>query len=170
MTEREDARAAASVSIATLLLINKPVYPLYVWALMGADAATRSLATLALAPLYAAIPLVARRSGFWARVALPLAGLADTIYATKLMGPATGTEAFFPACLLLAIVCFSAAEARISRAFVIAVFAAFVVLRGGAGAPLQAWAADEASTLFTLNLYGGACLAAFIGLRFAAAK
>lgn len=170
MTARDDARAAASVSVATLLLINKPIYPIYVWALIGSDAAARSLATLALAPLYAAIPFVARRSGVSARVALPLAGLADTLYATKVMGPATGAEVFFAPCLLLAIVCFSAVEARISRALVIAVFVAFVVMHGRYGAPLQAWGTDEAATLTTLNLYGAACLAAFIGLRFAAVK
>ena len=38
------------------------------------------------------------------------------------------------------------------------------------GAPFQAWGTDEAASLSTLNLYGAACLAAFIGLRFAAVK
>ena len=152
------------------MLINKPVYPLYVWLLIGGDAATRSLATLAFAPLYAALPLLARRSAGAARAALPLVGLGDTLYATKLMGAETGTEAFLVACGLLAIVGFSAREARLSRALVGVVFLAFVVLHGRYGAPLQAWTAEEAARLFPLNLYGAAALSAFIGLRFAAAK
>ena len=169
MGDPHDARTAACVSTAWILLINKPIYPLYVWALIGADAATRSLATLALAPLYAAAPFLARRSALGARIALPLVGLADTVYATKLMGGETGTELFLVACGLLAIVGFSAREATIARALVIVVFLACVGLHGRYGAPLQAWRPDEAASLFTLNFYGAASLAAFIGLRFATA-
>ena len=44
MSAPNDARTAACVSTAWLMLINKPVYPLYVWLLIGGDAATRSLA------------------------------------------------------------------------------------------------------------------------------
>jgi hypothetical protein len=170
MSERYDAHTAACVSTAWLILINKPVYPIYVWALIGADAATRSLATLTLAPLYAAVLALARRSSRSARIALPLVGLADTVYATKLIGPDSGTESFFVACGLLGIVGFSAPEARISRALVLVVFFFFAVLHGRYGAPLQAWTADEAASLVTLNLYAAASLAAFIGLRFAAAS
>ncbi len=167
MSEPDESRAAACVSIVWLLLINKPVYPLYVWVLIGADAAKRSIGTLALVPLYAALLVLARRSPRAARIALPLVGLADTLYATKLMGPETGTELFFIACGLLAVVCFRASEATIARALVVVVFLAFAVLHGRYGAPLQAFSVEEAATLFTLNLYGAASLAAFIGLRFA---
>jgi len=167
MSEPSDARTAACVSIAWLILINKPIYPFYVWALIGADAATRSLGTLALAPLYAAAPFLARRSTRGARIALPLIGLADTLYATKLMGAATGSEFFLVACGLLAIVGFPACEATMARTLVIVVYLAFLVLHGRYGAPLQTWTAAEAATLFTLNLCAAASLAAFIGLRFA---
>jgi hypothetical protein len=102
-----------ALSAAWLILISKPMYPIYVSALLGADAATRSLATLALAPLYAATPFLAQRSACGARIALPLIGLADTLYATKLMGAETGTELFAVACGLLAIAGFSAREAAI---------------------------------------------------------
>jgi hypothetical protein len=47
MSEPRDARTAACVSTAWLILINKPMYPIYVWALLGPDAASRSLATVA---------------------------------------------------------------------------------------------------------------------------
>ncbi len=168
MPEPYDARAAACVSTAWLLLANKPVYPLYIWALIGADAASRSIATLALAPLYAGLPFLARRSKLGARIGLPLVGLADTLYATKLMGPGAGTEVFFAACLLLAIVGFRPGEAAIARALVILVFVAFVALHGRYGPPLQVWTPEEAARLSLLNLYGAASLLAFIGLRFAA--
>jgi hypothetical protein len=169
MSEPQDARTRACVSTAWLLLVNKPIYPLYVWALIGADAAIRSIATLALAPLYAGLLLLAPRSALGARIGLPLVGLADTIYATKLMGPDAGTEAFFVDCALLAIVGFHRGEAAIARGLVILVFVAFVALHGRYGSPWQAWTAEEAAGLSLLNVYGAASLAAFIGLRFAAA-
>jgi hypothetical protein len=169
MAEFYDARAEACVSTAWVILINKPIYPLYVWALIGADAATRSLATLALTPLYAALPVLARRSPRGARIALPLIGLADTLCATKLMGAETGAELFLFACGLLAVVSFSAREAMISRSLVIVVYLASLGLHGRYGSPLQTWPAEQAASLLTLNLYGAASLAAYIGLRFATA-
>ena len=67
MPEPQDARAAACASTAWILLVNKPVYPLYVWALIGADAATpvdcdaRPRAALR-GPPASRPPLAARRS------------------------------------------------------------------------------------------------------------
>ncbi len=169
MAEQVESRTAACVSVAWLVLINKPLYPLAIWALIGADAATRSLTTLTLAPLFAAVPWLARRTGYGARVALPLAGLADTMFDAKVFGPASGTALFLVACGALAMVGFPAREARTARALVIAVFAAFVLLYGWPGAPLQAWPADDLQRLSVLNAWSAASLAAFIGLRFAAA-
>jgi len=167
MADSHDARAATCVSTAWLILINKPIYPLYVWALIGADAATRSLATLALTPLYAALPALARRSPRGARIALPLIGLADTLYATKLMGAETGAELFLVACGLLAVVGFPAREATTSRSLVIVIYLALLGLHGRYGPPLQAWPAEQAASLFMLNMYGAASLSAYIALRFA---
>ena len=169
MSKPYDARTAACVSTAWLILINKPMYPIYVWALIGADAAGRSLATLALAPFYAAAPFLARRSPFGARIALPLIGLADTLYATKVIGAETGAELFLAPCGLLAIVGFWAREARIARALVLVVYLACVCLHGRYGAALLPSMEDETARFFTLNLYAAASLAAYIGLRFAAA-
>ncbi len=103
-----DGRTAACVAVAWLVLINKPLYPLTVWVLIGAEAATRSLAALAIAPLYAAVLWLAPRSGYGARVALPLVGMADTMIAAKVFGPGSGAELYFIACGALAVVSFSA--------------------------------------------------------------
>ena len=115
-----DRRTAACVAVAWLVLINKPLYPLTVWLLIGAEAATRSLAALAIAPLYAAVLWLAPRSGYGARVALPLVGLADTAIAAKAFGSGSGAELYLIACGALAVVSFSAREALTSRALVIA--------------------------------------------------
>lgn len=162
-----DPRTAACISVAWIIFINKPFYPLYVWGLIGPHAVVSSLGTLAGAPFYAALPFLARRSGYWARVALPIVGLIDTLYATKLLGPASGTELFLLPCALLAIVGFPAREYRAARALIVTIFIAFFAFHGRYGAPLQEFAPADAATLFNLNAFAVASLTAFIGLRFA---
>ena len=162
-----DSRTAASVATAWIVVVNKPLYPLYVWFLIGGHAAVLALATLAFVPLYAAIPYVAKRTGWGARLALPLVGLGDTLYATKTMGAGAGTELFLFVCVLLAIVGFAAREAIASRALIVVVYLVALALHGRYGGPLQAWTAEEQAALLPLNVVSVASLTAFIGLRFA---
>lgn len=165
--DMDEARSGAAVSIAWLIAMNKPFYPLYVWWLAGADAAWGSLATLASAPLYLAVPLVARRRPFAARALLVAVGVGDTVFATKLFGAAAGTELFLVPCLLLACVCFSAEESRSRRGLAALVFVAFAVLHGRYGGALNGWSAETAAKLFDLNAYSAAGLSVFIVWRFA---
>jgi hypothetical protein len=165
-----DSRTAACVSTAWIILANKPFYPLTVWVLVGAHAAALTLATLAFAPFYGLIPYLAKRSAWGARLALPVIGLGDTIYATRLLGAGAGAELFLFPCALLAIVGFSAKDAIASRALVVVIFCVYLGLHGRYGAPLQDWIAAEQAGLFSLNAFSAASLTAFIGLRFATAK
>lgn len=161
-----DERTAACRAVAFLIAANKPLYPLMLLALIGGDAAWRSLPTAASLPFFAAIPWLARRSGFWARVALPLVGTADTAFAAKLMGADTGVEFLFAACALLPVVSFARAEQWAARVLVVAVYLVFAALHGRYGAALAPWPADEAANLLTLNAYAAASLFVFIALRF----
>jgi hypothetical protein len=170
VAEPSDGRTAACVAVAWLVLINKPLYPLTIWALIGAEAATRSLAALAIAPLYAGVLWLAPRSGYGARVALPLVGLADTMIAAKAFGSGSGAELYLIACGALAVVGFSAREATTSRAIVVTVYAAFILLQIELGAPVEVWPPADLSRFFALNAYSAASLAAFVGLRFATAE
>ena len=126
-----------------------------------------SLATLALAPLYGLVPYLANRSAWGARLALPLVGLGDTLYATKAMGSGAGTELFLFPCALLAIIGFSAREATARRTLIIVIYCAAIALHGRYGAAFQAWSADDVTRLFSLNTFSVASLTAYIGLRFA---
>lgn len=165
-----DDRTAASVATAWIVLFNKPVYPLYVWWLIGAQAVAASTLTMLSAPLYAAIPFLARRSPFAARLLLPAAGVADTLLATKLFGAAGGTELFLFPCVFLATVAFSTRERAASRGLIAAIFVVFVALHGRFGAPLHEGSAQDAARLFDLNAFAVASLCAFIGLRFGGAS
>ena len=53
-----------------------------------------STATMLTAPLYVAVIWLARRTGFGARLALPVAGVADTVFATKLFGAARNSTCY----------------------------------------------------------------------------
>jgi hypothetical protein len=165
--ERLQPRTQAAVAVAWVIAANKPVYPLYVWWLAGADAALGTLATMLGAPLYLAVPFLARRSAFGARALLVVVGLVDTLFITKLLGAASATELFLFACALLALVCFEAREHAFSRAATAIVFVSFVVLHGRYGAALNGWSDATAAKLVDLHAYSVASLAAFIGWRFA---
>ena len=166
----EDARTAAAVSIAWLIAFNKPFYPLYVWWIAGADAAWASAPTMIGGILYLAIPFVAKRTPFAARAMLPLVGLADTLFATKLFGATAGTELFLFDCALLAVVVFDAREYLATWAVTAAIFVAAVGLHGRYGAALNGWTPADAARLFDLNAYSVASLTAYIAWRFSRTK
>jgi hypothetical protein len=88
-------------SIALLVGANGPFYPLYVWWLVP-EAGFASLTTMAASPGFLAIPWLARHRPCLARAALPLLGLANTLWTVALLGPATAAAAFVAPCLMLA--------------------------------------------------------------------
>lgn len=161
-----DPRAAATASIAWLVVIDKPIYPLQVWWFVGAGTAV-AWVTAVSAPLFLAIALLATRRPFAARVALPLVGAVDTVVATALFGRASGTELFFVPCLLLSLVAFSPEEHRPVRLLVAGLFVVFVAIHEGLGGGIAPWTAEQASRLLDLNILAVASLSAFIGWRYA---
>lgn len=161
-----DALTAATSTIAWVIAANKPFYPLYVWWLVG-DGALAACGTVAGAALFAAIPFLARRHPFAARVALPVIGLIDTVFAEKLFGQGAGTELYLAPCMLLVALSFRAVEKWWQRGLAIAIFLAFVAFHTRIGAPLYVWDTADVATLFTLNAFSVASLMTFITLRYA---
>lgn len=161
-----DPLTRSTVTVAWVIFANKPIYPLYVWYLVG-NGVTASLGTLAAAPFFLAIPFVARRSGLAARIMLPIVGTLDTLFETKLFGPGSGTQLFFTACIMLAGVSFRPDEKWCQRGVAIIVFASFAFSRFYLGAPLHSWSKDDLAVLLNLNSFALACLLTFIALRFA---
>ena len=161
-----DPLTQASVSIAWLIIANKPFYPVYVWWLVGSGVEA-SLWTLAGAPLFLAVPLLAKRSPLLARAALPMAGLIDTLFETKLFGADSGTELFLAACVMLAAVSFRRHEMWWQRAIAVIIFAAFAALHGRYGTALYIWSAEDLATFRGLNAFAVAGLLTFIAIRYA---
>ena len=166
--KRADPLASASAAVAWIVVANKPLYPVAIWWFVGAGFEA-SLATLIAAPLYAAVPFVAPRAPLAARVATPAIGLADTLLATKVFGPGSGTELFLFACGLLAALSFRPREAWWTRGLIGLISAAFVAMRFGGGAALYPLPPDALGRLLDLNIFSAVSLFAFIGLRFAGA-
>ena len=159
------ALAGASASVAWVVLLNKPFYPLYVWYFVGSGTMASTL-TIASAPVYAAIAFYARRAPLASRIALPLAGVADTALAAKLFGGAAGAVLFLAPCAMIAALSFRASERWIVMALLALIYLAFVLLNGGGGAPLRIWSDAELSRLLTLNSFAVASLTAFVGWRY----
>lgn len=161
-----DPLTRATVTVAWVIFLNKPFYPLYVWYLVG-HGITASLATLISAPFFFAVVLVAKRSPLASRILLPAVGTLDTAFETTLFGQGAGTELFFAACIMLVALSFRPQEKIWQYAMTIFVFCVFVASRTFNGQPWYPWSAGELSTLLNLNIFAVASLLAFIALRYA---
>jgi len=161
-----DDLTRASVTVAWVIIANKPFYPLYVWWLVGSGTQA-SLGTLVSLPFFLLVPILARHSPLRARAALPVVGMVDTIFETKLFGYASGTELFLAPCMMLVALAFHTAEAWWQRGMAALLFMAFCAAHGRLGEALHVWNADELETLFSINAFAVASLMAFIAIRYA---
>ena len=166
MNEARDPLAEACGSVALVLALNKPVYPLYVW-FLAESAFEISLLTALSMPFYLAVWWFARRGrSFAARLGMVAVGTADTIFIAFVLGGESGTLIFLFACLMLAGMAFHAREVWLSRGLIGLIFVLFVALYGRIGAPIRPVSPEDMQTLDYLNTTGAAALAAFIALRF----
>jgi len=109
-TFHPDRRAAAANLVATVLAWNTPFYPLYLLWVVGTDAFPAGLLTLCSFPVWVAVPLLSRRHPLASRALLPLAGAANTVFCTAILGVASATELFLVPTTLLAAILFRRAE------------------------------------------------------------
>jgi hypothetical protein len=160
-----DPLTSATMSVATVIALNKPIYPLYVWWL-APDALQASFWTAVSFPIWIALPFLARRNPYAARVALVAVGAVDTAAIGAVLGDGTGAWLFLMACMMLAAMSFEAAEVWTRRIAIAGVFALFAAAFGrfpiGLAGPFSP---DSVATLFKLNAFGAVSLIAFIGLR-----
>jgi hypothetical protein len=130
---------------------NTPFYPAYVIAFAGWGAMPMALLTALAAPLFLAIPAIARTCPSAGRFALPLIGTANTLWCTKVLGPSCGLELFLLPCVLLAALLYRRTEKPWLIVAASFPFAANFVPAGMFGAPILALPADAAHRLAALN-------------------
>ena len=161
-----DPLTQATVTVAWVILLNKPFYPLYVWWLVGSGVEA-SLWTLVSAPFFLLIIYLAPRDALTARMALPLVGTIDTLFETKLFGYASGTELFLAPCMMLVALSFRAVEKWWQRGMAALLFVLFLAAHERLGAALHEWSPAELATLFNINIFAVASLMAFVAIRYA---
>lgn len=159
----DDPLARACNIIALVVAANQPFYPLYVVGLIGRDLAPAMLTFLS-TPFFLAVPLLARRSTLWGRALLPVAGMANTILATKIFGQAAGVELFLLPCLLITAAFFRPAE-RLPAIVLGAVgLGIYLGLDGRYGTPICGCSPADQQSLLGLHALSVGALIVLIGL------
>lgn len=163
---KHDPLTLATLTVAWVIIFNKPFYPLTIWWLVGTGVAASLISVVSML-FFLAIPLLAKRSALAARIALPLIGTIDTVFETKLFGTGSGTELFFAACIMLVALSFRQSERLWQVGMTGIVFAGFLMTRYLIGDALHIWSEPDLAKLLNLNAFAVACLTTFIALRYA---
>jgi len=140
---------------------NGPFYPLYLhW--LTPEVGPLSLLTMVAAPLFLAVPFVARQSGLAGRVMLVLTGLANVLWTTALLGPSSGVALFTLPCVALALTVWG------ERACMLALLGLCLAAQQAAmrwpWAPLTGLPPERQSDLFVMNATSVGMLSAFLVL------
>ena len=154
-----DPATAACGRIALLIAANQPIYPLYLWWLVGGDWLTACWTFLS-TPLFASVPAVARRHSAAGRAMLPVAGLFNGMVSAKAFGVASGVEYFLVPVALITLLAFR--DAPRWRAGLLAAIALTGMLHGLYGAPLGRFTPDQYTAFRHLNLYSVIALSIFV--------
>lgn len=163
--EPSDPLTGAAGSVAFLLAVNKPVYPLYLL-FLAPSAFEVSLFTALSLPLYLFVWGMARKGhSYPARLGIVIVGMIDTILISFLLGGDSGALLFLFACTILAGVVFYDDEKWVSRVLISVSFLAFLTLEGRVGPSVTAISASDMQTLYFINVSGVAALMGFIALR-----
>jgi len=161
-----DPLANAAGTIAMVVAVNQPFYPLYLHAIVG-SAAWPAWLTLLSTPFFAAIPAVMRRHSLTGRAMLPVVGVLNTMLCAKLFGLASAVELFFLPCILLAAMLFRPDERAIMVPILLTPVLAYLALDSNLGPPLQVFSPEEYRSIVAVHAVSVAGLTALIGLLFA---
>jgi hypothetical protein len=158
-----DPLVEASNWVAILIGTHLPFWPLYVWWCAGRQAFPTSLLTMGLTPLFLVIPLIGRRSGLAARIATPIAGIANTVFTVWILGANSGTTLFLAPCAALAAFSFRRRERWVMIVVTSLPLAMFFLLPHLSISPLHRYDAEAVRQLFNLNIISVSVLATAFG-------
>jgi hypothetical protein len=164
-TSAEDKRHGAARSLAWVILLNKPFYPLYMlW--LAPNAFGPAWLTAISALVYIAAIWLMKTKPLLSRLLIFGAGTADTVIAIKAFGSQAGAEWFFVPIALLVPTMFGPQEEVVRKRLVLVLLAIVLASLPGLGAPIALLTAAETSSLFWMNFYAVTCLTLFILWRF----
>jgi hypothetical protein len=156
----DDPLAKASNAGAFLVWSSQPLYPVYVWLLVGRDA-WPSLLTWLSTPLFFSVPLVARRSSIGGRALFVVAGVANTLLSTKAFGLSSDVAWFLLPCFVIAAGFFHRIEWKVAAALSVATLAAGA-LATQLGEPLHGYTPAQYTSLAHLNLWSVVVLSGYL--------
>lgn len=159
----DDPLTASANWIALVVAWNQPFYPLYLWAVVGADKVAPSFLTFLSTPFFVVIPAVARRYPLAGRLMLPLTGIANGILSTKAFGIGSGVEIFLVPCALIGAALFRPSERPIGLVVIALSAAAYFIPEHVFGQPLAYYSAADNNGMVGLNSLSAATLIVFIG-------
>ena len=162
----DEPLAAAGNKVALVLAGNTPFYPLYVAWLAGLDGMPWLLLTQLVFPVFLAVPAIARQRPLLGRLTLCLAGTANTVFSTWLLGQQAGVELFLVPCITLASLVFAAGERALMLVVAGLPLAAYYFLHGHYGAPPHLYAEEAYAALFSMNAVSVGTLSIFLGIVF----
>jgi hypothetical protein len=158
-----DPLAEAGNWVALTIGSHLPFWPLYVYWVAGPEALPSSLLTVAMAPLFLAVPILARRHSLAGRVATPALGLINTVFTVWILGPTSGTEVFLMPCAALSALLFRRAEQPLMLGFTLLPLITWCLLRRYPITPLHEYSAAVAADLVALNVWSIAVLIVLFG-------
>ncbi|MGJ5196609.1 hypothetical protein [Bradyrhizobium sp. HKCCYLRH1030] len=159
----DDPQSDIAAKVALIIVSNQPFYPLYLHAIVGA-AAWPAWLTLLATPLFASVPMLARRSPFAGRALMVLTGTANTVFSVKLFGAQSGVELFLLPCALLGALLFRPAERLMSLPLLGLPFVSYLLIDARLGAPLMKVANSNYGSLVAINATSVGALTALIGI------
>jgi hypothetical protein len=165
-TDHPDPLAKIANTVALVVASNQPFYPLYLYAIVSKQAWPAWL-TLLTTPLFLAVPALARRHSLAGRAMLPIVGVLNTVLCIKLIGLSTAVELFLLPCILLAAILFRTTERIAMIPVLLMPFAAYFLIDGRLGPPLQNFDAASYPSIIALHAVSVASLTALIGFLFA---
>ncbi|WP_262517189.1 hypothetical protein [Agrobacterium tumefaciens] len=151
----------ATLTVAWVIILNKPFYPLYVWYLVDADAAVASLVTVLSLPFFLRFRFL-QRNHIWLRAwrfLLWERSIPCLKRRCSAMHPAPNFSLQPASCWRPS----RSVRTRNSGNMRWQFFCSRTFL----GAGVQSWSAGDLATLLNLNAFSAASLMAFIALRYA---
>ena len=158
--------AAAGNKVALVLAGNAPFYPMYVVGLVGSEGMPTLLMTLFSFPFFATIPAISRRYPLLGRATLSIAGSANTVFCTWLLGERSGTELFLIPCITLASLLFGTGERVWALLLAALPLGAYILLHGHFWPPPHLYQDSAYSALFSMNAISVGTLSIFLGIVF----
>lgn len=164
--DHPDPRVAANNAIAVMVGANGPLYPVYVWLLVG-SAFWPALLTLCSTPLFLLVPAVSRRAPLAGRAMLPIVGIVNTLVCIKALGEPSGVVLFLLPCILIPAMTLRPRE-RVLQLILISLPSLIYLLgRGHYGASLYPYTQAQYAGLASLNTASVMGFTGFLGLVFA---